>query len=161
VVVSLILPTTRRQGNALRIYAYCDGAVKGNGKAGRVGMGVVLNYYEGLEIVKTTTHSWGMNYDPVTNNLAELLAIRNTLHVINGCPEHIYLCIHSDSEWAVKAINGEYRISHHVDLVKEIRALGAEFDIFQVVWVRGHAGHEWNEKANELAQREAGTWKGK
>lgn len=145
----------------MTIYAYCDGAVKGNGKEGRVGMGSVFFSFTSSGFGKPHYHSWGMDANPATNNLAELLAIRNTLWVIPHDPDTIALIIHTDSEWAVKAINGDYRISCHVDLVNEILELGSEFDIFSVQWVRGHKGLEWNEKANELAQKEAGTWKGK
>jgi len=150
----------------MTIYAYCDGAVKNNGKKGRLGMGSVLldfrsNNAGQLELMNPRSYSWGLDYDPATNNLAELLAIRNTIHVVEADPKLVYLCIRSDSEWAVKAINGVYRVSHHVELINEILELGAQFDIFQVTWVRGHSGQTWNSLANDLAQKQAGTWKGK
>jgi ribonuclease HI len=114
---------------------------------------------------------------------AELLAIQRALESIpSDMKRTCHLIILSDSWKAVNALRharrgsckpkagsqdrrdfDEYRATmhHHRRIVSHIRDLIALFPHCRVVWCKGHAGHQWNELANELAQKQAGTWRGK
>lgn len=149
------------------VHAYCDGAVKNNGKPGRIGMGCYLLYFDSVEskaageTIFIRNRCWGMEQKYATNNLAELYAIQTAIQNIESDPANTSLYIFTDSDWAKKAILGEYNITCHVELVANIRELLSEFGEYDIQWVRGHDGNKWNEEANRLAQQMAGTWKGK
>ena len=88
--------------------------------------------------------------DPkTTNNRAELKAIvRALLWLAPGSSATIV----TDSQLAVKILSGTWRAKANLDLVKEARQLMQErYITFR--WVRGHAGNQWNERADCLATR--------
>ena len=142
----------------MQITAFTDGAVRGNGGPGRVGMGVVLLHKEGTQVLHHKEFSHAEDREYATNNYAELMAIKYAAEgVLPEMREKVDLTIISDSEWCIKAIEGKYRISKNVELVLEIRNLLSTFRSWKFQWVRGHAGNEFNERANDLAQEAAGT----
>jgi ribonuclease HI len=140
----------------MHIRVYADGAVKNNGGPGRVGMGAVI--FVGSDIER---HHWGEDADPATNNLAELLAIRNAIRAITADPSQAHVTVYSDSQWTIRSLQGLYKATCHVDLLGEIRTLLRRFKSWELCWERGHSGEQYNEEANKMAQQEAGTWKGK
>jgi ribonuclease HI len=144
----------------MNITIYADGAVKNNGGPGRVGMGAVLLHLVDGKIRHQKNCSWGEDADPATNQLAELLAMHYSLQQVR-VPASTDLTLYSDSQWARNSILGLYKNACHVDLIRTIRTQLEEFRSTNLIWLRGHDGHKWNELANELAQKEAGTWKGK
>lgn len=145
----------------MKIVAYADGAVKGNGGPGRIGVGVVLLRVRDGEIVREFQTGWGCDLPHVTNILAELRAIQHaiiTIRKTDWCRTDLE--IYTDSEWSVKAIKGEYRnIVAHQKLLGQIRSCLSLFRSWKLEWVRGHAGDRYNEIANELAQQYAETAK--
>lgn len=147
----------------MEITIYCDGGVSGNGGPGKMGMAAVLLLMEGDQIKREHARSWRMESSYATNIQAELWAVSYGLGEIKPeCRPKVDLRILTDSAWVVKAVTGVYKkVSAHPELLEEIRRQLAEFRSAKLEWVRGHAGDTYNEKANELAQREAGTWKGK
>jgi ribonuclease HI len=150
-----IHPITDWEGE-MRVTIYADGAVKNNGGPGRVGMGAVI--FVGSEM---ECHRWGEDADPATNNLAELLAIRNAIRAVSVDPSQACLTVYSDSQWTIRSLQGLYKATCHVQLLAEIRGLLRSFLSWELCWERGHAGEQWNEAANKMAQQEAGTWKGR
>lgn len=100
-----------------------------------------------------------------TNNRMELTAIREALEhlVADGEPAVIY----TDSNLAVRTLNewaggwqrrGWARKTgpvENLDLVKPLyEALQARPEV-QLRWIKAHAGHRWNERADELANSAA------
>ena len=91
-----------------------------------------------------------------TNNRAEIAAVLATLCL---APRDRPLTIHSDSDYTIKVAQGTYRMSANSDLWELYRLLlkkRATPPTFS--WVRGHAGHDHNERADELAG--IGAWNG-
>ena len=91
--------------------------------------------------------------DPkTTSNRAELKAI---IRALIWLAPGVSATIVSDSEYAVKVLSGEYRAKANLDLIEEARALIQDRQI-KFRWVRGHAGHRWNERADALAAQGMG-----
>jgi ribonuclease HI len=91
-----------------------------------------------------------------TNNRAEIAAVLATLCI---APPDAPLTIHSDSEYTIKVAQGIYQMQANTDLwdfygkLRNHRKAPLTFE-----WVRGHAGHDLNERADELAG--LGAWNG-
>ena len=84
-----------------------------------------------------------------TNNRAEITAVLAALSI---APREQPLTIYSDSEYTVNVAQGIYQMKANTDLWALYRTLlnrRQSPPIF--VWVRGHAGHIHNERADELA----------
>jgi ribonuclease HI len=138
------------------IDAYTDGGVKNNGGEGRMGMGVVLIGPRTIELQKA------IDTENATNNRAELHAIIMALEGIKpSCRPQTRMRIITDSQWCIHAIDGSWDVTKNLDLIAEARALIEQYRSVEFQYVRGHNGDPNNERANELAQRQAGTWKGK
>ena len=91
--------------------------------------------------------------DPkTTSNRAELKAIVRALLWLS--PDASATIV-SDSEYAVKVLLGKYRAKANLDLIEEAWGLMQERQI-KFRWVRGHAGHRWNERADSLAAQGMG-----
>jgi len=132
---------------------YTDGACKGNPGPG--GWGALL-VYGGKE-----KELWGGEPE-TTNNRMELLAVIRALEALTR-PCQVRL--HTDSQYVQKGIsewihgwkrNG-WRTSSkqpvkNADLWQRLDELAAGHDI-EWRWVKGHAGHDGNERADQLANR--------
>lgn len=91
-----------------------------------------------------------------TNNRAEIAAV---LAVLSIAPPTLPLKIYSDSQYTINVAQGIYRMNANVDLWELYRKLLSyrkHPPTFE--WVRGHAGHLHNERADELAG--IGAWNG-
>lgn len=89
-----------------------------------------------------------------TNNRAEISAV---LAVLSLAPPTLPLTIYSDSEYTIKVAQGTYQMKANPDLWAIYRKLlGYRKQPPQFIWVRGHAGHSHNERADELAG--LGAW---
>lgn len=89
-----------------------------------------------------------------TNNRAEIAAV---LAVLSLAPPTLPLLIHSDSEYTIKVAQGVYQMKANPDMWEVYRKLLSYRKIPpKFEWVRGHAGHEHNERADELAG--LGAW---
>jgi ribonuclease HI len=137
-----------------RVDAYTDGACSGNPGPG--GYAVILrwNGHE-REISK--------GFRRTTNNRMEIRAV---IAALESLTEPCELVIHSDSQYVVNAVqqgwarkwraNGWMRNKKEEALNPDL--WGRLLDLLErsghkvrFVWVRGHSGHDENERADELA----------
>ena len=136
---------------------YTDGAARGN-PAGPGGYGTILTY----EDAKGTLHvrEYSQGYVRTTNNRMELMAVIAGLEALNRpCRVEVY----SDSQYVTNAFNrhwidswvkrGWKRSSGQVkntDLWQRLLKAKEPHEV-QFIWVKGHAGHEQNERCDFLA----------
>lgn len=143
------------------IKIYTDGAVKNNGGEGTIGMAAILTYIKSSGEEKVLRVSYCQHREYATNNQAELGAISLGLdQVAEDLRYKVDLKIYSDSQWAINSITGEFKATKNTDLIQKIRQQLKDFRSYEFTWVKGHDGDKWNEEANKLAQKSAGTWKG-
>ena len=91
-----------------------------------------------------------------TNNRAEIAAVLAALCI---APRDQPLTIYSDSEYTINVAQGVYKMKANPDLWDLYRILLKKRNTPpNFVWVRGHAGHDQNERADELAG--LGAWNG-
>lgn len=142
--------------------AYTDGACIRN-PGGPAGWGVILvsedkvidgNIREGAPRIESHGH---IPESPnTTNNRAEIAAVLAALCI---APRDQPLTIYSDSEYVIKVAQGVYQMKANPDLWDLYRVLLKKRNAPPTyVWVRGHAGHDQNERADELAG--LGAWNG-
>ncbi|WP_373036284.1 ribonuclease HI [Sulfurimonas sp.] len=133
-----------------KITLFSDGSALGNPGPG--GYGVILRYGDKeKEIVGSEVHT--------TNNRMELLAVIQGLRALN---EKCEVDIISDSSYVVKGINEwlvnwikrDFKKVKNPDLWKEYIEASQGHKI-NAIWVRGHDGHEENERCDQLARDEA------
>ena len=137
----------------MTVVIFTDGACKGNPGPG--GWGVWLKYGEVEKELCGGERS-------TTNNRMELTAVIRALQALKRRCE---VQLHTDSKYVQQGItawihgwkkNG-WRTSDkkpvkNDDLWKELDQLAQQHDI-DWRWVKGHAGHEGNERADQLANR--------
>ena len=134
------------------VYIYTDGACRGNPGPG--GWGAIL-VYNGHEKELSGGHP------ETTNNRMELTAVITALSALK---EPCEVTLTSDSKYVVDGItkgwarswkrNGWVKSDKKPALNPELwDALLGLLDVHQVdfVWVKGHAGHPYNERCDRLA----------
>ena len=139
------------------LFAYTDGACSGNPGPG--GWGVLMLARDGTRIVKERTLSGGEGY--TTNNRMELLAAISALEALARASE---ITVVTDSayvkngvtEWIHAWKRNGWRTSgkdpvKNVDLWQRLDAAQARHKVTWR-WIKGHAGHAENERADELAR---------
>ena len=145
------LPARDSEGKVIRIYT--DGSCKGNPGPG--GWGAVLEW-DGLEREMCGGEA------ATTNNRMELTAVIEALGVLKR-PSRVIL--HTDSQYVQKGITEWLRgwkargwrtaakePVKNVDLWKKLDEATRGHDI-DWVWVKGHSGHDGNERADALANK--------
>ena len=147
-------------GCMTELYAWTDGACYGNPGPG--GWGVLMRAMEGAAVLKERELNGGEA--DTTNNRMELLAAINALEALTRDTE---ITITTDSAYVKNGVTGwihgwkrngwrtaDKKPVKNVDLWQRLDALvagsGHRIDWH---WVRGHAGHEGNERADALANR--------
>jgi ribonuclease HI len=142
--------------------AYTDGACINN-PGGPAGWSVILvavdhlideDIREGAPRIESYGHiPKSLN---TTNNRSEIAAVLAALCI---APRDQPLTIYSDSEYTIKVAQGIYQIKANPDLWDLYRILLKKRTTPPTfVWVRGHVGHNQNERADELAG--LGAWNG-
>ena len=143
------------------VHIYTDGACKGNPGPGGWGF-VVVDQHHDVEIA----HQFGAEAD-TTNNRMELMAAiegaRLVMQLQAGQEDPDYSNIFTDSTYVSQGIStwihgwikrGWRTASNdpvkNADLWQELLLLTSETKI-RWIWVKGHAGNRWNERADELA----------
>lgn len=142
----------------LELFAYTDGACSGNPGPG--GWGVLLRAIKGADIVKERTLSGGAA--ETTNNQMELLAAISALEALEK-PSKITVV--TDSAYVKNGVTGwifgwkrnSWRTSNkkpvkNVELWQRLDKAAARHTVTWE-WVKGHAGHPENERADELARK--------
>jgi ribonuclease HI len=134
---------------------HTDGACKGN--PGRGGWGALLQFGDHeRELFGGEAHT--------TNNRMELTAVIRALEALKRpCRVEVY----TDSEYVKNGITewlpawkrrawktADRKPVKNVDLWQALDALAAQHEV-RWHWVRGHAGHAGNERADALANRGA------
>jgi len=140
-----------------QLFAYTDGACSGNPGPG--GWGALLIARDGDAVLKERELCGGEA--ETTNNRMELLAAINALETLERATS---LTIVTDSSYVkdgiTKWIHGwkargwktaAKKPVKNEDLWKRLEAATARHDVTWE-WVKGHAGHPENEKADELAR---------
>ena len=134
------------------VEVFTDGACSGNPGPG--GWGAILRY-AGSEKELSGGES------PTTNNRMELMAAISALEALKRpCTDDL----HTDSKYVMDGISGwihgwkrngwrtaDKKPVKNVDLWERLEAAIARHDI-RWHWVKGHAGDEMNERADELAR---------
>ncbi|MCI3205349.1 MULTISPECIES: ribonuclease HI [Pandoraea] len=136
-----------------QVEIYTDGACKGNPGPGGWGALLVAG--------KHRKEMFGGEPN-TTNNRMELLAVIRALEALNK-PCHVVL--HTDSQYVQKGISewihgwkargwktAAKEPVKNADLWQTLDAVSQQHDI-DWRWVKGHAGHEGNEAADQLANR--------
>lgn len=139
------------------LFAYTDGACSGNPGPG--GWGVLLRAKDGDAIIKERELSGGAAL--TTNNQMELMAAIAALETL-ASPSRITIV--TDSSYVKDGITNwihgwkkrgwktaNKKPVKNEDLWKRLDAATHRHDVTWE-WVKGHAGHEENEKADELAR---------
>jgi ribonuclease HI len=136
-----------------RVEIFTDGACSGNPGPG--GWGVILRWRgEERELFGGTPST--------TNNRMELMAV---IEGLTALKKSSLVTIYTDSQYVQKGMTewlldwkakgfkvkgGGYRINH--DLWRELDVLSQAHKI-DCQWIRGHAGHPENERADALARQ--------
>ena len=134
-------------------HIYTDGACKGNPGPG--GWGAILEC-DGRE------RELCGGERATTNNRMELTAV---IEALNALKRPCRVILHTDSQYVQKGITewiGRWKAHgwrtsakepvKNVDLWRKLDEAVGDHQI-EWVWVRGHAGHEGNERADALANR--------
>ena len=138
------------------VYLYSDGACKGNPGPG--GYGTIL-VYKGKE-----RELCGGAAD-TTNNRMELLGAISAFEALNR-PCDVSFC--SDSKYVIDGLSkgwaeswkkknwkkGDGKPALNPDLWDRLLAATAPHDV-TYIWIKGHAGHAYNERCDALAVAEA------
>lgn len=140
-----------------KLYAYTDGACSGNPGPG--GWGALLQAKEGEAVVKERTLKGGEA--DTTNNRMELLA---AIHALEALERPSKLTVVTDSayvkggitSWLFSWKKNNWRTStrkpvKNEDLWRRLDEASSRHDVTWE-WVKGHAGHPENERADELAR---------
>jgi ribonuclease HI len=133
------------------VEVYTDGACKGNPGVG--GWGALLRY-DGR-----TREIYGGERQ-TTNNRMELTGVIRALEALRQ-PSRVR--VHTDSQYVQLGISrwihdwkrrgwrtADKKPVKNEDLWRQLDELAGRHDV-EWVWVRGHAGHDGNERADELA----------
>ncbi len=147
------------------LFAYTDGACSGNPGPG--GWGVLLIAREGDAVVKERELSGGEAL--TTNNRMELLAAISALETL-AKPSEITVVTDSAyvkngvTEWIHGWKRNGWRTAgkdpvKNVELWQRLDEAAARHKV-QWRWIKGHAGHEENERADALARAGMAPFKG-
>ncbi|MBR9842066.1 MAG: ribonuclease HI [Rhodobacteraceae bacterium] len=139
------------------LFAYTDGACSGNPGPG--GWGVLMRAVEGETVLKERTLSGGA--PGTTNNQMELMAAISALEALSK-PSKITVI--TDSTYVKNGVTGwihgwkkngwktaAKKPVKNAELWQRLDTAQARHDVTWE-WVKGHAGHPENERADELAR---------
>lgn len=137
------------------IEIYTDGACKGNPGPG--GWGTILKYGD-------TEKELSGGESMTTNNRMELTAVIEGLKALK---EPCNVIVTTDSKYVADAINKcwldnwikiNFKGKKNVELWKELIPLIKEHKV-KFNWIKGHAGHPYNERCDTLAVNKAKYYK--
>ena len=129
-----------------RVTVYTDGSSRGNPGPG--GYGAVLLFVDAAGVEHRLELSQG--FRRTTNNRMEMMAAAAALEALKRPCE---VELHSDSQYLVNAHEKGWiskKPVKNVDLWERLIAAERPHNV-RYVWVKGHAGHELNERCDQLA----------
>ena len=143
--------------NKVKVTLYTDGACSGNPGPG--GYGAILVYIDNNGIKHEKELSAG--YTGVTNNQMELLAVIAGLEALKKPAK---VTVVSDSKYLVDAFNNNWLDGwikkgwktagktpvKNVELWKRLLKAKEPHEV-DFIWIKGHAGHEYNERCDSMA----------
>ncbi len=143
--------------NKVKVEIYTDGACSGN--PGKGGYGAILVYTDSAGQKYEKEFSQG--YNNTTNNQMELLA---AIVALEALKKPCKVILTSDSKYLTDAINQKWIESwirngwrtaskspvKNAELWKRLIDCMKPHDI-DFIWVKGHAGHPYNERCDRLA----------
>lgn len=141
-----------------KIYVYCDGGCRGNGKKNNVGgWGAYLIYKENTKELYGSTKN-------TTNNIMELTSCIEGLKALNK--RNIPVEVVMDSNYVVQGITtwvynwrrkgwvtSKNEPVENKELWQTLYSLKQEFECIKFVKVKGHATNVGNNKADALANK--------
>lgn len=133
-----------------KVFLYCDGSSLGNPGPG--GWCSILEYNGHEKVI-----SGGESH--TTNNRMELLSVIEALKLLK---EKCEVEIISDSQYVVSGINQwldgwikrNFKNVKNPEMWKDYINLSEGHKI-KATWVKGHAGHQYNERCDKIAKSEA------
>ena len=151
------LPTGSGWPPMAKLFAYTDGACSGNPGPG--GWGALMQAKDGQTVVKERELKGGEA--DTTNNRMELLA---AIHALEALDRETEITIVTDSNYVKNGItswifgwkkngwkNAAKKPVKNVELWQRLDTANARHKVTWE-WVKGHAGHPENERADELAR---------
>lgn len=132
-------PATPPEGS---VVAYTDGACSGN--PGPAGLGVVL--IDGDHVRELSLY-----LGHGTNNVGELAAIGEAADAVQDTSRAVY--IHTDSQYSIGVLTKGWKAKKNVELIGKVKVSLARLQDVTLIYVKGHAGIELNERADGLAVR--------
>lgn len=149
-----------------KLYAYTDGACSGNPGPG--GWGALMQARDGDTVVKERALKGGEAQ--TTNNRMELLA---AIHALEALERETEITVVTDSNYVKNGItawifgwkkngwkNAAKKPVKNAELWQRLDEANARHRVTWE-WVKGHAGHPENERADELARAGMAPFKGK
>ena len=141
----------------INVTLYADGACSGN--PGKGGFGCILVYIDSNGLKHEKEFSEGYEY--TTNNQMELLAVITGLEALK---KPCFVKIISDSKYVVDSISKGWldnwvarnwiksgnKPVPNTELWKRFIVAAKNHNI-ELEWIKGHAGHEYNERCDKLA----------
>ncbi|MBE7527265.1 MAG: ribonuclease HI [Nitrosomonas sp.] len=149
----------QQEGSEKLVEIFTDGACKGNPGVG--GWGVCLKF-------DGETREYFGGESMTTNNRMELLAAIRALQELESLPDSatsLRVQLHTDSQYVQKGISewihswkkrgwltADKKPVKNEALWRELDQLSGRYQV-EWFWVRGHNGHDGNERADMLANR--------
>lgn len=126
-----------------KVTIVCDGSSLGNGKGNARAAAVALLGFKGL------WKAVGEYLGNATNQQAEIAAAAVGLETLKEpCEVHLV----SDSRYVVETMGGTWKKKTNHDWWRRLEKAASQHQI-DWEWTRGHAGHEIQEAADDLARR--------
>lgn len=132
-----------------KIEIYTDGSCNNKPESRKGGWGVVM-------VFNGETITMFGRVDNTSSNRMEMTAIIAGLQKLNGSKLHVdEVDLYSDSQYSLNIFRGKWNASINLDLVEQYeevkKSLLAKGTKIRLHWVRGHAGNQYNEMADQLA----------
>ena len=125
-----------------RVQIHCDGSCLA-GIYG--GYAAILQYGEVEKVIS------GVIDGETTNQRMEIIAAYNGLKALT---EPCKVTVYSDSQYLVQTMNGKFKIKANHSLWEHLKEVTAKHKV-RWKWVKGHAGHPLNERADKIAREAA------